>query len=113
MPAGRLRLAATAGVDAWITGDATYSHFLQRFKRHTKFAIETVETRFDGRVDFDGEVSCRVPVTKGDLIRNVALKIVLSDPTPVSYPNLTLPTTLPVQFCCGPLLVKKKKYNKY
>jgi hypothetical protein len=84
MPAGRLRLAATAGVDAWITGDATHSHFLQRFKRHTKFAIETVETPVDGRVDFGGEVSCRVPVTKGDLIRNVALKIVLSDPTPDS-----------------------------
>lgn len=45
---GRLRLAATGVQDQWLTGDPQFSYFLMNFKRHTKFAIEYVESQFDG-----------------------------------------------------------------
>jgi hypothetical protein len=77
-----LKLAATGVADTWCTGQPTYSHFLMNFKRHTKFAQERVETPFDGDIDFGQEVSCRIPHNKGDLIRNMTLKITLSDPQP-------------------------------
>ena len=79
-----LKLATVGAIDTWLTSNPTYSHFLQRFKRHTRFSTETVESPFDGEVDFDGEVSCRVPQNKGDLIRNMTVKITLTDPTPDS-----------------------------
>jgi hypothetical protein len=77
-----LKLAATGLADTWCTGQPTFSHFLMNFKRHTKFAQERLETPFDGKADFGEEVSCRIPRNKGDLIRNMTLKITLSDPTP-------------------------------
>ena len=77
-----LKLAATGLADTWCTGQPTFSHFLMNFKRHTKFAQERVETPFDGTVDFGEEVSCRIPRNKGDIIRNMTLKITLSDPQP-------------------------------
>jgi len=80
--AGRLNLAATGLMDQWLTGQPKYSHFLTRFRRHTKFSIEQIETPFDGTIDFGQEVVCRVPKDKGDLLRTMTLKIKLSDPTP-------------------------------
>jgi hypothetical protein len=77
-----LKLAATGLADTWCTGQPTFSHFLMNFKRHTKFAQERLETPFDGKADFGEEVSCRIPRNKGDLIRNMTLKITLSDPVP-------------------------------
>jgi hypothetical protein len=79
---GRLRLAATGVQDQWLTGDPQFSHFLMNFKRHTKFAIDYVESQFDGDVDFGKNVICRVPNDKGDLVRNMTLKVTLDDPSP-------------------------------
>ena len=78
-----LQLATVGALDQWITGKPTFSHFLTRFKRHTRFAIETVETPFDGSlIDFGREITCHFPRDKGDLIRNVTLKVTLPDPAP-------------------------------
>jgi hypothetical protein len=79
---GRLRLAATGVQDQWLTGDPQFSYFLMNFKRHTKFAIDYFENQFDGDINFDSIITCRVPSDKGDLIKNMNLKITLSDPTP-------------------------------
>jgi len=51
--AGRLRLAATGVQDQWLTGEPQFSYFLMNFKKHTKFAIDTIESQFDGKIDFD------------------------------------------------------------
>jgi len=79
---GRLRLAATGVQDQWLTGDPQFSYFLMNFKRHTKFAIDYFENQFDGTLNFGKIITCRVPSDKGDLIKNMNLKITLSDPTP-------------------------------
>jgi len=79
---GRLRLAATGLQDQWLTGDPQFSYFLMNFKRHTKFAIDYVESQFDGKLDFGEVIECRIPNDKGDLLRNLTLKVTLNDPTP-------------------------------
>lgn len=79
---GRLRLAATGVQDQWLTGDPQFSYFLMNFKRHTKFAIDYVESQFDGDINFGQTITCRIPGDKGDLIRNLTLKVTLDDPTP-------------------------------
>jgi len=80
--AGRLRLAATGVQDEWLTGEPQFSYFLANFKRHSKFAFDYVESQFDGDIDFGKSIICKVPGDKGDLVRNMTLKITLSDPKP-------------------------------
>ncbi len=79
---GRLRLAATGVQDQWLTGEPQFSYFLMNFKRHTKFAIDHVESQFDGQIDFGNIIECRIPNDKGDLVKNFTLKVILNDPTP-------------------------------
>ena len=79
---GRLRLAATGVQDQWLTGDPQFSYFLMNFRRHTKFAIDYVESQFDGDINFGKTIICRVPSDKGDLVRNMTVKLTLDDPTP-------------------------------
>jgi hypothetical protein len=80
--AGRLRLATTGVQDQWLTGEPQFSYFLMNFKRHTKFAFDFVESQFDGDVDFGKVLSCKIPNDKGDLVRNMTLKMTLTDPKP-------------------------------
>jgi len=79
--AGRLNLAITGIQDQWLTGEPEFSYFLMNFRRHTKFSIESIETPFDGDVDYDATVECRIPKNKGDLIRSTMLKFTLPKPT--------------------------------
>tara|TARA_B100001741_G_scaffold82313_1_gene66787 strand:- start:285 stop:1457 length:1173 start_codon:yes stop_codon:yes gene_type:complete len=79
--AGRLNLAVTGIQDQWLTGKPEFSYFLMNFKRHTKFSIEAIETPFDGDVDFDTTLECRIPNNKGDLIRSMMFKFTLPQPT--------------------------------
>ena len=84
---GRLRLAATGIQDQWLTGVPQFSYFLMNFKRHTKFAIDYVESQFDGDIDFGKVIECRIPNDKGDLVRNLTLKVTLTDPLPDTLGN--------------------------
>jgi len=84
---GRLRLAATGIQDQWLTGDPQFSYFLMNFKRHTKFAIDYVESQYDGDIDFGKVIECRIPNDKGDLVRNLTLKVTLTDPLPDTLGN--------------------------
>jgi len=79
--AGRLNLAVTGVQDQWLTGEPEFSYFLINFKRHTKFSIEAIETPFDGDIDYDATVECRIPKNKGDLIRSMMLLFTLPQPT--------------------------------
>ena len=80
--AGRLRLSVTGLQDMWLTGEPQFSYFLMNFKRHTKFAFDYVESQFDGSIDFDQLLICKIPNDKGDLLKNITLKVTLSDPKP-------------------------------
>jgi hypothetical protein len=80
--AGRLRLASKGVQDQWLTGTPQFSYFLMNFKRHTKFSFDYVESQFNGKIDFDNLLTCRIPNDKGDLIKNFTLKVTLSDLNP-------------------------------
>jgi len=73
--AGRLNLAITGIQDQWLTGEPEFSYFLMNFRRHTKFSIESIETPFDGDVDYDASVECRIPKNKGILFEVQCLNL--------------------------------------
>jgi hypothetical protein len=76
-------MAAATGVqDEWLTGEPQFSYFLSNFRRHSKFAFDYIESQFDGDIDFDKTVICTIPGDKGDLVKNMTLKVTLSDPKP-------------------------------
>ena len=85
--AGRLNLAVTGIQDRWLTEEPQFSYFLSSYNRHSRFALEQIESPFDGTLDFDNIIECRIPQNKGDLIRNFTLKINLTDPTPDASGN--------------------------
>jgi len=78
---GRLRLAATGVQDQWLTGDPQFSYFLMNFRRHTKFSVDYIESQFDGDLTFGKTITCRIPNDKGDLVKNLNLKVTLDDPS--------------------------------
>ena len=75
---GRVQLASVGTQDAYLTGQPEITYFLKRFKRHTKFATETIDNAIDGDKQFGARLRCTIP-RKGDLIRNIYLKVELSD----------------------------------
>lgn len=77
---GAVKLAVTGVQDQWLTGDPDFSYFLSSFKRHTKFSIEQIETPFDGKVDFGQELQCIIPQNKGDLIKSMTIRFLLTAP---------------------------------
>ena len=77
---GVAKLAVTGVQDRWLTGDPDFSYFLTKFKKHTKFALEQIETPFDGTVDFGEELRCIIPQNKGDLIKGMTVKFLLTAP---------------------------------
>jgi len=59
------------------------------YRRHTNFAIESIEQTFSGSVDFGRKVSCTVS-RNGDLIHKVYLQVdlpALADTTGVAWTN--------------------------
>lgn len=76
---GTLKLAAKGVLDEWMTGNPQISYFLTNFKRHSKFSMEQIELPFSGTIDFGNEIFCEIPYSKGDLLRNLALRITLND----------------------------------
>lgn len=89
---GTLTLAATGIQDQWFTGDPQFSYFLVLYKRHTKFALEQIETPMSGTYDFGSHLNCIFPREKGDLLRNLTLKITMRD---IEMPSII--TTVPEQ----------------
>tara|TARA_B110000305_G_scaffold201178_1_gene228815 strand:+ start:43 stop:1179 length:1137 start_codon:yes stop_codon:yes gene_type:complete len=79
---GAVKLAVTGVQDQWLTGDPDFSYFLTTFKKHTKFALEQIETPLDGTIDFGNELRCIIPQNKGDLIKGMTVKFLLTDPDP-------------------------------
>lgn len=77
---GRLTLATRGIQDRWLTENPSYSHFLTRFKRHTKFAFEKVEFPFEKFEEYDNEMTCRIPSDAGDLVRGLTLNVDLRPP---------------------------------
>ena len=86
---GRLTLAATGIQDRWFTEEPQYSHFLSRFRRHTKFAFEQFEAPFERFNEYGTEATCLIPNSAGDLIKGITLNMDLPPPVPSAEHNTT------------------------
>lgn len=86
---GRLTLAARGIQDRWLTEEPQYSHFLYRYRRHTKFAFEQIEFPFDRFQEYGNEMTCQIPTNAGDLLKGVTLMMDLPPPRPTNENNVT------------------------
>jgi hypothetical protein len=92
MGGGLMQLVAYGAQDIYLTGNPQITFFKVVYRRHTNFAIESIEQTFNGSVDFGRKVSCTVS-RNGDLIHKVYLQatvgtIAKSDGTVAWHANL-------------------------
>ena len=86
MPGGALmQLVAYGASDVYLTGDPKVTFFQTAYKRHTNFAMETVQQTISGAMTPGGLTSVTIS-RSGDLIGDM---FVVLQPTPASASNLT------------------------
>lgn len=77
---GKLTLAARGVQDRWLTEQPQYSHFISRFRRHTKFAFEQVEIPFERFREPGSEATARIQNNTGDMLKGVTLSLDMPPP---------------------------------
>jgi hypothetical protein len=85
-----MQLVAYGAQDIYLTGSPQITFFKTVYRRHTNFAIESIEQQFNGTVGFGKKVSTTIS-RNGDLITDVILEIVLTRGT------VTNKTTYPAE----------------
>lgn len=80
MPGGLMQLVAYGAQDIYLTGNAQITFFKVVYRRHTNFAIESIEQVFNGNADFGRKVTATVS-RNGDLITRVYLVVDLPQVT--------------------------------
>ena len=75
---GRIQLAAVGEQDIFLTANPETTYFVKRYKRHSQFAIQTLEVPFEQEAKFGGRVRAEIP-RNGDLMREIYLKITLPE----------------------------------
>jgi len=86
---GKLSLAVRGIQDMWLTEQPQYSHFISRFRRHTKFAFEQVEIPFERFNEPGSEATARIQNNTGDMLKGVTLSVDLPPPIPKSENNVS------------------------
>jgi hypothetical protein len=80
MTGGLMQLVAYGAQDIYLTGNPMITYFKVVYRRHTNFAMESIEQTFNGVADFGKRVTATIS-RNGDLINGVYLQCDL--------PNLT------------------------
>ena len=78
MSGGRIQLTASGMQDVLLTQNPQMSYFLKNYKRHTKFATQTVEVPFEQAAHFGEQVRTKIPRT-GDLIKEIYVRVTLPE----------------------------------
>ena len=73
MGGGLLQLVAYGAQDVYLTGNPQITFFKVAYRRHTNFAIESIEQTFNGNANFGSRVTCQI-TRNGDLINRVYLR---------------------------------------
>lgn len=81
MAGGLMQLVAYGSQDIYITGNPQITFFKIVYRRHTNFAIETVEQQFVGEPSFDKRFTINIPKT-GDLITKMYVRVILNQIDP-------------------------------
>jgi len=88
MGGGLLQLVAYGAQDVYLTGNPQITFFKVVYRRHTNFAMESIEQSFNGNVSLGSRVSVLV-TRNGDLINRVYFKCKLSNTNSVQNDDST------------------------
>ena len=75
-----MQLVAYGAQDIYLTGNPQITFFKLVYRRHTNFAMESIEQVFNGSGDFNKKVTCTIS-RNGDLIHRTYLRVILPDVT--------------------------------
>lgn len=89
MASGRVQLASVGVQDNFTVNEPSFTYFQKVYKKHTKFALETIDNPMDGAVNFDSILNCVIP-RRGDLIHAIHLRVELSNLYSPSHPTSNL-----------------------
>ena len=73
---GLMQLVAYGAQDVYLTGNPQITFFKSVYRRHTNFAMESIENPFNGAPNFGKKVTCTIQ-RNGDLIYRIYLQAVL------------------------------------
>ena len=76
MGGGLMQLVAYGAQDIYLTGNPQITFFKVVYRRHTNFAVESIEQTFNGQADFNKRVTATISRT-GDLLQQMYLEVVL------------------------------------
>lgn len=76
MGGGLMQLVAYGAQDIYLTGNPQITFWKVVYRRHTNFAMESIEQTFNGTADFGKRVTCTIS-RNGDLIHRVYLQVTL------------------------------------
>lgn len=74
MAGGLIQLVAYGAQDVYLTSNPQITFFKAVYRRHTNFAIESIEQTFNGTVDFGRKVTTTIS-RNGDLIHKMYLQV--------------------------------------
>ena len=72
MPGALMQLVAYGAQDVYLTGNPQMTFWKAVYRRHTNFAMESIEQVFNGQLDFGGYMQCQIG-RNGDLVHNTYL----------------------------------------
>jgi hypothetical protein len=78
MGGGLVQLVAYGAQDIYLTSNPQITFFKVVYRRHTNFAMESIEQTFNGSVDFGKRVTATVS-RNGDLIKDMWLEVALDN----------------------------------
>jgi len=73
-----MQLVAYGAQDIYLTGNPQITFFKVVYRRHTNFAVESIEQTFNGAANFGKKFSCTIS-RNGDLLSRVYLEMNISD----------------------------------
>ena len=76
MGGGLMQLVAYGAQDIYLTGNPQITFFKVVYRRHTNFAVESIEQTFNGSADFGRRVTATIS-RNGDLIQQMYLEVSL------------------------------------
>ena len=91
MGGGLMQLVAYGAQDIYLTGNPQITFFKVVYRRHTNFAVESIEQTFNGQADFGKRVTATIS-RNGDLIQQMYLEVVLPAFATTTASNLAVYT---------------------
>jgi hypothetical protein len=78
MAGGLMQLVAYGAQDVYLTGNPQITFWKVTYRRHSNFAMESIEQTFNGQADFGRRVQCTIS-RNGDLAYRTYLQVTLPE----------------------------------